>query len=395
MVELDMPARTGSLYDGMVDTRRALHRRPELAFAERSTTAVIRGRLDGLGLARRQGSLPTGAVAVLEGGRPGRTVLLRADIDALPVTELTGLPFASEVDGVMHACGHDAHTAVLLGLAEAMSTVADDLPGRYVFVFQPAEEQLRGARAMLDDGLLDGLPVDAVLGWHVSAALPAGVAKIRPGVAMSEAQVVRVTFTGAGGHAARGGPNVLSAMARALGSLGSVLSGLEHDGSSCIATAGMVRGGRAANVVPTEATIEGSLRTFTEEQAAEALARLRELAADAAAEAGVDGGVEVTAHAPAVRNAPDVTALVTETAHTLFGPERVVVGPPLPPSDDVSELLARVPGCYFHVGGRREDGRGGDHHSPHFDLEESAMRTAAALVGEAATRLAARPANST
>jgi metal-dependent amidase/aminoacylase/carboxypeptidase family protein len=143
------------------------------------------------------------------------------------------------------------------------------------------------------DGV-DGLAVDAIVAWHVVAPMPAGVAKIRPGLAMSEAQIVRITFTGAGGHAARGGPSVLTSVAKLLGSLGTVVSGLEHDGSSCACTAGVVRGGTAFNVVPAEAMFEGSLHTFTGTQAGEALVPLRDLVAEAAAESAVDGSVEVT-----------------------------------------------------------------------------------------------------
>lgn len=385
----DLRRRIDALFDQMVDTRRVLHRRPELAFAEQETTGLIRDRLAGLGLAFRPVSTPTGVAAVLQGGRPGRTVLMRADIDALPITEETGLTFASEIEGAMHACGHDAHTAALLGVAEAMSARAEDLPGRYLFVFQPAEEALGGARSMLEAGLLEGLSIDAVVGWHVSAALPAGVAKVRAGIAMSSAQVVRITFSGTGGHAARGGPSVLSSVAVVLGSLGLVVSGLEYEGSSCVCTAGLVRGGRAFNVMPAEATIEGSLRTFTDDQRHEALTRLQSLVAEAASEASVDGVVEVTAHAPAVRNDPAVTQVVTEAAAQVVGSARTVTGPPLTPSDDVSEFLALAPGCYFHVGGGLADGRSGDHHSPRFDIDEEAIRTGASILAEAAGRLGA------
>ncbi|MGH9006311.1 MAG: M20 metallopeptidase family protein [Acidimicrobiales bacterium] len=376
------------MFARMVDTRRALHRRPELAFAEHETTRLIRERLDELGLLPRPGAGTTGAVAMLLGGRPGRTVLLRADIDGLPITEGTGLEFSSELAGAMHACGHDAHTAGLLGAAEAMASRAVELPGRYLFVFQPAEEQMSGAREMLDAGLLEESPVDVAVGWHVTTALPVGVVKIREGLAMSDAQGLRITFRGSGGHAARGGPNVLVSAATVLTSLESVVAGLEYEGAASVCSAGVVRGGTAMNVVPTEAVIEGSLRTFTGEQKEEALDRLSRLVAEAAATAGAEGGVELTLHAPAVRNDQVVTGAVAETARRLLGSDRVISGPPITPSDDVSEILSRVPGCYFHVGGQRADGGSGDHHSPRFDIDEESMRTGAIIMAEAAVTLA-------
>jgi amidohydrolase len=391
MAELELRSSIDAVFDRVVDTRRVLHRRPETAFAEHETTQLIKDRLTELGLRPRPGAGATGAVFMLEGGRAGTTVLMRADIDALPITEGTGLAFSSDVDGVMHACGHDAHTAALLGVAEVMASRAEHLPGRYLFVFQPAEEQVSGARAMLDAGLLTETPVDAAVGWHVTAPLPAGLLKVRAGVAMSDGQGVGISFTGVGGHGARGGPNVLLSVAKVLGSMGMVVAGMEYDGAACICSPGVVRGGTARNVVPASAVIEGSLRTFTSEQKAEALDRLRLLVAEAAAEAGVEGELELSVHAPPVRNDPAVTEVVADTARRCLGPERVVSGPPLAPSDDMSEILSRVPGCYFHVGGGRADGQSGDHHSPRFDVDEEAMRTAAIVLTEAAVALADRP----
>ena len=394
MAELDLRSRLDASFEGMVDTRRAIHQHPETAFAEHATTGLIRGRLEELGFQARPGAGATGAVALLEGGRPGRTVLLRADIDALPVTEPSGLAFASQTEGVMHACGHDAHTAGLLGVAEVMASRADDLPGRYLFVFQPAEEQLSGAKAMIDAGLLRETPVDFAVGWHVAAPLPVGLVFVRPGIAMSDAQGLRISFRGMGGHGARGGPNVLISAAKVLGSMGVAVAGLEYEGAACVCSAGVVRGGTAPNVLPTAALIEGSLRTFTADQKTEALDRLRALVDEAAAEVDVEGELELTLHAPALRNDPGTSEVVAGAARSLLGPEGVVGGPPLAPSEDMSEILSRVPGCFFHVGGGRSDGRSGDHHSPGFMIDEEAMKIGATVMTEAAVTLAgpsARP----
>jgi amidohydrolase len=384
----DLHGAVDTAFDQMVDTRRLLHRTPELAFDEHATTAVIRERLAGLGLAGRPCPTPTGAVAVLDGGRPGLTVLLRADIDGLPVVEEAASEFRSERDGVMHACGHDAHTATLLGVAEILSARASEIPGRYVFVFQPAEEQLAGAKAMLDAGLLEGLDVSAAVGWHVISQMPAGVVYCRPGVMLSDGQGLRITFAGAGGHGAMGGPNVVLAAAELARSMADAVTGLEYEGAPCICSPGIIQAGTAMNVLPSRAVVEGTLRTYTPAQKDEALDRLRSLISVAAEKAGVDAELTLTVHAPPVDNDVSVTDLVLQSARATLGARHVVIGPPMPPSDDVSEFLRVVPGCYFFVGGGRADGSSGMHHSPHFSIDEQAMRVAAIVMTAAALSLA-------
>ena len=203
-----MPDATGSL-EGldhqvelatatMVATRHDLHRHPELSFAEHRTTDVVRSRLEALGLEARPCPTETGAVAVLEGGRAGATVLLRADIDALPITEGGRDVVTSEADGVMHACGHDAHTAAMLGVAEVLAARRAALPGRYAFVFQPAEEALGGARRMVDGGVLDGLDATAMVGCHVTTIAPVGVVAATPGIVLADRRTLEVTARGRG-----------------------------------------------------------------------------------------------------------------------------------------------------------------------------------------------------
>src|SRR5262245_55427494 len=189
-------------HDEAVDTRRWLHAHPEVSFAEHVTTQAITDRLEDLGVTIEECPTETGAVASLEGGRPGRTVLVRADIDALPVQEETPVPFASTTEGQMHACGHDAHTAILLSTIRALSDRAQDLPGRYLFVFQPAEEVVSGAKAMLDAGLLDGRQVDTCIGLRVTPQMPLGFVAMKPGISMAANTGFRVRLRGSGGHGA-------------------------------------------------------------------------------------------------------------------------------------------------------------------------------------------------
>jgi amidohydrolase len=375
----------------IVEMRRTLHARPELSFEEHETTGFIRDRLRALGATELTCPTPTGAVFAIDGGTPGRTVLLRADIDGLPVEEAVDVPFRSRVDGVMHACGHDAHTAILLGVAGVVAARSHALPGRYVFLFQPAEERLAGARALIDGGVLETVRADRVIGCHVASLLPAGKVFVRAGVCLADGQALRFALHGSGGHGAfpgrRGG--VVAAVIELVRSLPSVVDGLEHEGVPCVCSAGLVQAGTACNVLPSTAVVEGTLRTFTEEQKHEALGRLRALCARVTGETDVAVDLALTGHAPAVVNDGGASEVVHAAAERVLGPDCVLSGPPFPPSDDVSEFLRRVPGCFFLAGVARRDGSSGMHHSPAFDLEEEALRAAALVMADGAVALAA------
>ncbi|HET9690348.1 MAG TPA: M20 family metallopeptidase [Acidimicrobiales bacterium] len=378
--------------DRMTDLRRALHARPELSFAESATTAVITDEVAAAGLRLLPCPTPTGAVALLEGGRPGRTVVLRADIDALPVQEETGLAYASAVDGVMHACGHDAHTAILLGVAAAMARCADDLPGRYLFVWQPGEEQVDGARRMLDGGLFDTVRPDAAIGLHVASVLPVGMVATRAGVAMAGCNGIRLVVTGGGGHGAlnpRQG-NVVLAAARLADRLDSVVAGLGTDGAACVCSPGAFHAGTAANVVPSSAVVGATLRWFEPAQRDEALGRLRALADEVAAEFAVEVAIDAPDGTGPVRNDPTVTDLVLAAAADALPRATLLRSPsPVAASDDVSELLDRVPGCYLMVGAAPAGGAG-PHHSPTFAVDDAALPVGATLLAAGAAALAAR-----
>jgi amidohydrolase len=379
-----------AVYDDMVDVRRELHRHPELGFEEVDTTALVRTRLGKLGLAERPVVTPTGAAYTLTGGRPGRPVVLRADMDALPIDEGIGLPFASRVEGKMHACGHDAHTAVLLGVAQVLSGRAEDLAGSYTFIFQPAEELLSGARRMVEGGVLDGLEGGVALGHHVTSVLPTGMVGVRAGITMAEVHSFAIVVRGPGGHGAMAGAtgDVVRAISDAVGGLGAVVEGLEYEHVPCVCTAGMVRAGTAPNVVPDHASLRGTLRTFIPEQRAEALDRLRSLCDRLGTHHGVSVQLEVPDRAPAVTNDPATTETVARVARGQLGVDKVLDMPPVTPSDDMSVFLERLTGCYFFVGGALGDGTSGMHHSPTFAIDEEAMRVAARLTVGAAAALA-------
>jgi amidohydrolase len=389
--ELFGAAPADSVFDDMVDVRHLLHRRPELAFAEHDTTALIRGHMASLGIDEVLRVTETGGIFAMEGGRPGRRVVLRGDIDGLPVQEDEARAVHSEIEGVMHACGHDVHVASLLGAASLLAARREDLPGRDVCLFQPAEEAMCGAKAMLDRGALTAMEGARLVGFHVTSQAPSGFIALRSGIAMSEANSLRITISGPGGHGAMPSAHgdVVRAAAELVSRLGEAVTGLHYEGSDCVCSAGTINAGTAPNVVPTSARVTGTLRTFTEAQHQEALARLQGLCDAVGDDQGVHVELEVPEHTRAVVNDETAAAAVEAEASVVVGPDQVFRMPPAAPSDDVSEFLHHLPGCYFFVGGAAADGSSGNHHSPSFLVEDESLRVGTAVLVRSALALAA------
>jgi amidohydrolase len=384
------PDSVGAVFDEMVDTRRAIHRRPELAFEEHATTSLIRDRMAAFDIGELSRVTETGGIFALDGGLPGRTVVLRADIDALPIHEDGAKPFHSDIDGTMHACGHDVHVASLLGVAHVLGGHRQELPGRFIFLFQPAEEALCGARRMVEGGALELMTGARLVGFHVTSQIPTGVVALRSGIAMSEAHSLRITLSGPGGHGAipSATGDVIKATADLVTRMGTVAQGLTYEGANCVCSAGMLAAGTAVNVVPTTAVVSGTLRTFTEEQRREAIDRLRAVCDGVGDAHGVHVDLELPEHTPQVVNDGTVTNLVEAVAQGLLGQDHVLRMPPSSPSDDVSEFLNHLPGCYFFVGGANSDGTSGIHHSPTFSVEDASLRVGADVVLRSAIALA-------
>ncbi len=363
-------------FDEAVDTRRAVHATPELAFEERETTRLIRGRLQGLGFIELPCPTETGAVFQLAGGRPGRSVLLRADIDALPVNEEVDVPYRSRLEGQMHACGHDGHTAILLATACVLAQRAETLPGNYIFLFQPGEEFGYGAIRMIEGGVLDGFHADRAIGLHLAVPLPTGLVGVRAGVQYSRAQAFKILLTGAGAHAAMAGAdgNVVLAVSILNSRLAGVVEDLEYEFVNCACSAGMIRAGTAPNVVPRQASLEGSFRTFNAEQYEIASTRLRELCAAVEGEFTVKTELTLAPVVPEVVNDASAVDLFRAAAGEAIGADNVFEAPPVQPSDDVSEFLNRIPGVYYLVGARPGPGVPPMHHAPDFAIDEEALR---------------------
>jgi len=290
----------------------------------------------------------------------------------------------------MHACGHDGHAAMLFGVANALADRADELAGNYVFLFQPAEEGGSGASQMIEGGVLDGLGAERMIGCHLgSGSIPTGLVVLRSGIAMSAAHQLRFDLTGSGGHGAittKSG-NVVLAAAELVTRLSTVVHGLTYEGVDCVCSAGTVQIGTAPNVVPQSAAITGTLRTFTDANERDAIAELHRLVDGIKADYEIEIAVDIGDYYPPVTNDPVATGLVESAAAATVGEDMVLRAPPLTPSDDVSEFLARIPGCYFFVGATPESGSG-MHHSPTFVIDEEALRVGARILTQGALHLA-------
>ncbi len=390
---LILPEPSVDVLDEVVDNRRHLHRHPEVSFAEHETSRFIEERLRSLGLAVQECPTPTGAVAILETGRPGRTVMLRADIDALPILEDSGVGFASSLEGRMHACGHDAHTAILLGAARTLGERVENLSGRYLFCFQPAEEIVSGAREMIARGMLERHRPEVTIGLHMASWLPSGQVVTRPGLLWAGSDAFDISMRGPGGHGGmmkRAG-NVIAAQAFLLERLHLVVDGLDYDGTGCHCTVGDVRTDGAWNVVPRAVIIKGSVRTFTTELRAEALQRLHDLLLEADTEFQVSSSLELVHGTVPLMNDPNVTRTVLNVGAQLVGDLASEIGSPLTVSDDMAEFLTRIPGCYFMLGARPPDAETPPaHHSPSFRIDEASFATGVRMMAATAATLAAQ-----
>ncbi|TAN31401.1 amidohydrolase [bacterium] len=380
-----------SVLDEVIELRRHFHQHPEVSFSEHATSAKLGERLRELGLELRPCPTETGVVAVLDSGRPGKTVMLRADIDALPIHEASGVPFESRADGRMHACGHDAHMAIMVGAARTLAEGVSELAGRYLFVFQPAEEIVSGAKAMIARGLLDDFHPDSVIGLHVTSFMESGTVISRPGLMWAGSDAFEINIGGPGGHGGMMGRrgNVLAAQAFFVERLHTVVEGLEEDGVQCHTTIGNISTDGAWNIVPRGVLVQGSLRTFTAPLREQALGRLRDLLHETDTEFDVHSTLGLVHGTVPLMNEPNITRTVLDVGRSLIGDRASVLGRPLTVSDDVAEFLTRIPGCYFMLGAMPAGGPPPAHHSPGFRIDEDAFAVGVRVLAGAASRLAA------
>jgi amidohydrolase len=362
--------------DSLLALRRDFHRHPELSFEERRTAEIVAERLHAAKLEVRTGVGRTGVVGVLRGDRPGRTVAWRADIDALPLTEILDAPFVSSKPGVMHACGHDGHTAIAITLAEILAARRGQLPGTAVFIFQPAEETFSGAAPMIAAGVLEEPRVEQVYGLHLTTQTAAGQVDIKPGPSMASADFFDVEITGQGGHGAFPHLSVdpITAAANILLGMQNLVSREVSAHAPAVLTVGQLVSGTKHNIIPATAVMRGSLRTFDEKIRAQIKARLGDYAAHMARAYRTEARLSFQADGcPVTINHARETAFVRDCAAGELGEGALVDVPPMMASDDMSLFLRARPGCYFRVGVSPTDGRPHPHHAPEFEMNEDGL----------------------
>ena len=361
--------------ESMVALRRDFHRHPELSFQEKRTSEIIAERLTRAGLEVRTGIAKTGVVGILRADRPGKTIAWRADIDALPLTEILDAPFSSETPGVMHACGHDGHTAIAITLAEILSARRAELPGTAVFIFQPAEELLGGAKPMIEAGVLDDPRVDEIYGLHLTTQDAAGTVNVRPGPTMASGDGFSVEVTGKGGHGAYPHLSVdpMTAAAHILIGMQSLVTKEVAAKETVVLTVGQIQAGTKNNIIPDKAVMRGTLRTFDLDVREQLLGRLQSFVADMARAYRAEARLDLTMGCPPVVNPERETAFVHDCVTEEMGAAAAVVGSPVMASDDMSLFLRARPGCYFRVGIAPAHGRPVPHHAPEFEMNEAGL----------------------
>ena len=405
----------------MIGWRRDFHQNPELSNREFRTSKIVAEHLKKLGLEVQTGIAKTGVVGVLKGGRPGPTIALRADMDALPVTEQVDLPFRSratatyrnETVGVMHACGHDTHTAMLMGIAEAFAATRSDLPGTVVFLFQPAEEgapagEEGGASLMIKEGVLERHKPEAVFGLHVFANMPTGMIGYRGGPLMAGSDSYRIVVKGRQTHGARpwGGIDPIVVSSQIVNTLQTVVSRqTDITANPAVVTVGAIKGGIRHNIVPDEVEMIGTIRTFEPAQRASIVKSIERMVTNIAEASGTTATFEIDPGSnPVVRNDPELTERVLPSLRRVVGAAEVRPVPLVTGAEDFAFFAEKVPSFFFFVGVTPRDQNmltAPSNHSPLFYADESALpvgaRAMAAVAldylagGTAAAGVAAKP----
>ncbi len=373
------------IFEDVIRLRRTIHRNPELALAEHETAALVTETLRPLGLDVRTGIAQTGVVATLQGAHPGPTLLLRADMDALPIHEQNDFDFVSQNPGKMHACGHDAHTASLLGTAIILHRLKDELRGNVRFLFQPSEEKIPGgAKLMIEEGVLEANDTSeapaVVFGQHVQPDLPAGKIGVRSEMYMASADEIYITVKGEGGHAAA--PHRLAADAILVAShiivaLQSVISRHCPPDVPSVLSIGKLIAEGATNVIPETARLEGTFRAMDETWRFRAHDLMRRVVAHTAQAHGAEAQLEVAVGYPALYNHPEPTDFVREAAHAYVGEENTVELDMWFASEDFAWYLRERPGTFYRIGtGNEAKGIVHGLHTPRFTIDEDALRVA-------------------
>lgn len=340
--------------DDIVKIRRCIHENPELGMEENETSKLVAKELEKLGLEVETGVANTGVVGLLRGKEEGKTILLRADMDALPITEKTGLEFSSKNDGKMHACGHDVHTSILLGVAKVLTEMKDEIKGNVKFVFQPAEEMnpTGGARYMIEEGVLENPKVDAAFALHVWGE-KVGTVAVRRGTMMAQSDRLFITVKGKASHASQpqNGDDAILAAAQILVALQSIISRNVDPMESAVITVGTIKGGTRYNVLCDEVVLEGTVRTFNEKVADMMPGKITNLAENIAEAMGCSAEVEYVKGYSMTSNNEELADIAIESFKDILGEENVIIPEhPASGSEDFSEFTKSVPSVFYWLG---------------------------------------------
>jgi amidohydrolase len=388
------------LHDATVRLRRQLHERPEIGNELPVTREIVLEAIDGLPLDVQLHETSSGIAAILTGGKPGPTVLLRGDMDALPLHEDTGLDFSSRSDGTMHACGHDTHVAMLAGAARLLSAHRDEIPGRVLFMFQPGEEGFHGARFMLDEGLLDVAPladgtpspVTGAFALHITSTLPTGWVSSRGGPIMASADRFLIDVVGRGGHASEPyrALDPIPIACEIVQAIQMMVTRSIDVFDPSVVTVGRISAGTTNNIIPETAEIEGTIRTISESTRSRVKDNIRRVAEGVAAAHGADVTVEIIAGYPVTSNSESFADFSIDVAGEMLGADKVVRMPnPIMGAEDWSYVLQRVPGSMMFLGGTSPDrspATAPANHSNRVMFDEDAMTDGIALYAGMALR---------
>ncbi len=376
-----------ALKDQLIAWRRDFHRHPELGFQEFRTSGVVARHLSSLGMEVQTGVGKTGVVGLLEGAQPGPVVMLRFDMDALPIQEANQTDYVSQTPGVMHACGHDAHTAIGMGIAQLLARYRAELAGTIKFVFQPGEEGCGGALAMLADHVLENPKPDVALGLHVWNDQPMGLLAAGNGGVMAAADIFTINVQGKGGHGAQPQLCVDAVLiaSQIVAAVQSIVARNVNPRQTAVVSVGSIHAGTAFNVIADTAEMKGTIRTFDAATRDQIARRLAEVVEQTARALGGSAAIEIKAISPATVNDERVAQLVRETAIDVLGAEHVTADQFTMTAEDMSEFLGRVPGCFFFIGSANQaKGLDAPHHNPHFDIDEDVLPLGVAVLIEAA-----------
>ncbi len=376
--------------------RHDFHQYPELGNRETRTAAIIARHLQSLGIEVKTNIAKTGVVGILKGNKPGPVVALRADMDGLPVTEKTNLPFASKAKGiyngqevgVMHACGHDAHVAILMGVAEILAGMKKELRGTVKFIFQPAEEGSQkgeegGAELMVKEGVLENPKVDVIFGLHMNAQVEVGKITYRPGSTFAGVADMKITVKGKPAHGAKPWISVdpIVVASQIVGSLQTIVSrNVNIAENAAVVTIGTIHGGTRFNIIADQVEMTGTIRTLSATDEAYVFGRIKQIAEKTAEAAGATAVVEIpySAHYPVTFNNEALTAAMLPSFQKTVGKENVLLVAPETISEDFSFFAQKVPGLYFYIGGMpkgKDPATAASHHTPDFFIDDSAYKT--------------------